>query len=189
MTEQFFGEQVGQVKEGVISQPDASTCQSACIAMALGRKDVMAIRAALIQKGPAGDPANMMDYLAFYLGPKYEFDDNASMSEIQAWLKAGEFLITHGWFTNSGHVIGLDGVSIDPATLSYKISVKDPWDEFNAAMWSYSKKLDRYDGFYSSRLIYATCVAGQSFSDALRIYQRGELDSARKGAWIHRIKP
>jgi hypothetical protein len=184
-----YTEQVPEAR-GFLSQPDAYTCQSACIAMATGRTDILAIRAELEVIGNPGDPYTMGQILRQTFGNRYIFDDNACLSEVRDWLKAGEFLITHGWFTRSGHVICLDGVAIDSARLSYKISVKDPWSEFEGRSWSYSNSgIDRYDGFYSSHLLYATIIASTSVLDAAAIYRRGELDSMRKGAWIHRILP
>lgn len=188
MAEQIFSEQVPEAK-GFLAQPNAYTCQSACIAMATGRTDIMPIRAKLEATGDPGDPYNMGRLLKAAFGDRYEFDDNACLSEIRDWLKAGEFLITHGWFTGSGHVICLDGVAIDAAKLSYKISVKDPWSEFSFRNWSYDNpSAQKYDGYYSSHGLYAAIVASTSPSDAAAIYRRGELDSMRKGAWVHRIQ-
>jgi hypothetical protein len=188
MPDQIFAEQIPEAR-GLLSQPDARTCQSTCIAMATGQADIMGIRAKLEATGEPGDPYNMGRLLKAYYGDRYDFDDNACMSEIRDWLKAGEFLITHGWFTGSGHVICLDGVAIDPKTMSYKISVKDPWSEFSGRSWSYNNpSVHKFDGYYSSYLLYAAIVAGQSVWDAATIYRRGELDSMKKGAWIHRIK-
>lgn len=177
-----------------ISQPDARTCQSACIAMAIGNSDVQEIRRRLdgiarSSGSSAGSPHVMGELLKSKLGDRYKFDDNASLSEVREWLRNGEFLITHGWFTPSGHVICLDGVNIDETKLSYKFDVKDPWSEFNAPLWRYTSNSNFYDGYYSSYCIYAACVASVSASDAARIYNRKELDSQRKGAWIHRIMP
>jgi hypothetical protein len=189
MTEQVFSEQVLESR-GLLSQPNSYTCQSTCIAMATGREDVMAIRHRLEAIGDPGDPATMGVLLKEKFGNRYSFDDNACLSEVRDWLRNGEFLISHGWFTGSGHVICLDGVAIDSAKLSYKISVKDPWSEFNFASWSYDNpNALNYDGYYSSYGLYAAIVAGQSIYDAVGIYRRGELDSMRKGAWIHRIQP
>jgi hypothetical protein len=182
-----FSELVEEAR-GVLSQPNAYTCQSTCIAMATGRTDVMAIRAELESIGEPGDPGVMGVLLRKEFGDRYIFDDNASLSEIREWLRNGEFLITHGWFSASGHVIALDGVTIDSKTLGYKISVKDPWSEFNASTWAYDNpSVDRFDGDYSSHCLYAAIVAGQSVYDAAAVYAKRELDSNRKGAWIHRI--
>lgn len=158
--------------------------------MATGSRDIMGIRSRLESMGDPGDPYNMARLLEEKFRDRYVFDDNACLSEVRDWLKAGEFLITHGWFTGSGHVICLDGVAIDPSRMSYKISVKDPWSEFSFGSWSYNNpSVQKYDGLYSSHGIYAACVAGSSVVDAAYRYRRGELDSMRKGAWIHRIMP
>jgi hypothetical protein len=185
----IFTEQVAEAK-GILSQPNAYTCQSTCIAMATGRTDIMQIRAELEAVGEPGDPGVMGVLLKKEFGDRYIFDDNACLSEVREWLRAGEFLICHGWFTGSGHVISLDGVTIDPSNMSYKISVRDPWSEFSFGAWAYNNpSVDRYDGDYSAHGLYAAIVAGQSVSDAIAIYQKRELDSMRKGAWIHRILP
>ena len=187
-----FTEQVAEAK-GLLSQPNSETCQSTCIVNAFGgtQDDIWQVRSRLCKMpGGAGDPYNMGVILKEHFGDRYIFDDNACLSEVREWLRAGEFLITHGWFTGSGHVIALDGITIDPSKLSYKISVKDPWSEFDFASWSYNNPgIDRFDGDYSAHGLYAAIVAGQSVSDAISIYHRGELDSMRKGAWVHRILP
>ncbi|MGL6339188.1 MAG: hypothetical protein ACRC80_08620 [Waterburya sp.] len=190
MFQEFF-EKVAQVKNGVTPQPDAVTCQATCIYKAIGEvQPIASIRNELIAGGKeAGDPYNMGRILERYLDDRYIFDENANLSEIRDWLKSGEFLITHGWFTGSGHVIGLDGVAIDTKTLSYKISVKDPWGEFDFKSWRYLPHTQSFDGYYSSHGMYASCVAGQSVSDARSLYRQGILDSMHKGAWVHRILP
>ena len=172
-------------------QPDAFTCQSTCVAMALGRTDIMAVRQQLEAIGQPGDPATMGKYITdnLSLPSTYQFEDNASLSQVRDWLKAGEFLIIHGWFTGSGHVIAIDGVEIDSSNLSYRFSVRDPWSEFDFNHWSYDSNSVGFHGFYSSYGIYAACVAGQSKNDAADIYDRGELDANRGGAWVHRIRP
>jgi hypothetical protein len=185
----IFTEQVGEAR-GLLSQPNAYTCQSACIAMATGQTDILGIRFQLESIGEPGDPAVMGQLLRKSFGDRYIFDDNASLSEIRQWLRDGEFMITHGWFTGSGHVICLDGITIDPDTIGYKISVKDPWSEFSASAWAYNNPaITSFDGDYSSRCLYAAIVAGQSVGEAAAIYARGELDSTRKGAWVHRMQP
>ena len=171
-----------------LSQPDAVTCQSACAAMAVNSKDIHSIRATLESRGIPGDPAVMSWYLNRELGTNHIFDDNASMSEMREWLRNGEFLITYGWFTNSGHVIALDGVSIEQDSLAYQFDVSDPWSEFSFPSWSYNKpEIQFYDGYYSPLGIYAACVASQSVEHARTIYSQGTYDSNHKGAWVHRI--
>lgn len=169
-----------------VSQPDPYTCQSACISMVTG-DDVNSIRLALLAGGQAGDPYNMGRILRSKLGDRYSFIADASLRQIRGWLRDGDFLITHGWFTPSGHVIGLDGIKIDQSLMGDRISVKDPWSEFNGASFKYDLGGDFFDGFYSSYLIYATCVASGSYSHARQIYKRGELNSSLENAWVHRI--
>jgi hypothetical protein len=174
---------------GLQSQPNAVTCQSTCVGMATGSTDVMGIRARLSSMGDPGNPYVMGKVLHEKVGDRYIFEEDACLNQMKEWLRAGEFLILHGWFTGSGHVVACDGVDLDPKTMSYRLNMRDPWDEFDGPSWSYLGRSNKFDGFYSSRIIYAACVAGQSCSDAARIYRRGELDSARTGAWVHRIRP
>lgn len=183
-----------------ISQPDAYTCQAACIGMAISDPDVRKIRAGLDRiavemssrsRGvhSAGSTSVMGAYLKSKIGDRYEFDIDASLHEMKSWLQNGEFLITHGWFTGSGHVICLDGIEVDSRTMSFRFDVKDPWSEFNAPAWAYNINKNFYDGYYSSYCIYAACVASASVSDAARIYRSKQIDPSRRGAWVHRIKP
>jgi hypothetical protein len=172
-----------------LSQPDASTCQATCIGMAVGHSDVMKIRRDLLAQGNPGDPAVMSRVIRAY-GRPYKYESDASLAQVHGWLKAGEFLITHGWFTGSGHVICLDGLKNRPSStglLRYSLNVKDPWSEFNAASWRYDKASRFYDGFYSDRLIHATCVASFNVEQARRIYNSGTVDLARGGMWVHRF--
>lgn len=178
-------EWVTQIKALNLSQPDAVTCQSACIGMAVGDRDIQGIRRKLLVLGDAGDPAVMGKVIRPY-GRPYRYEGNASLSQVYEWLRAGEFLITHGWFTSSGHVICLDGLKTR-SPIRCSLNVKDPWSEFNATSWRYDLTSKFYDGFYSDGLIYAACVAGASSSDAKRIYQKGSIDIHRKGMWVHRF--
>jgi lysozyme len=175
---------VTEIKALNLSQPDASTCQAACIGMAVGDRDIAGIRRRLVARGSAGDPAVMAAVIRDY-GRPYRYEDNASLAKCYEWLKAGEFLITHGWFTNSGHVICLDGLK--DAGDHYLLDVKDPWSEFNVQTWRYDLGSKFFDGFYSDLLIYATCVASTSAGTAQSTYNRGKVDANRSGMWVHRF--
>ena len=177
---------VTQIKALNLSQPDAFTCQSASIGMGVGDRDVAGIRRKLVARGTAGDPAVMAAVIRTY-GRPYILDKNASLVKCYEWLKAGEFLVTHGWFTNSGHVICLDGLKAASEPGRYALDVKDPWSEFNVKTWRYDLGSKFFDGFYSDLLIYATCVASFSAGGAREIYQRGKVDASRGGMWVHRF--
>jgi hypothetical protein len=177
---------VTEIKALNLSQPDASTCQAAAIGMAVGDRDVMGIRRKLLARGAAGDPDVMAAVIRSYSWP-YILDKNASLAKCYEWLKDGEFLITHGWFTNSGHVICLDGLKAASEPGRYVFDVKDPWSEFNVKTWRYDLGSKFFDGFYSDLLIYATCVASFSAGGAREIYQRGKVDASRGGMWVHRF--
>jgi len=168
-----------------ISQPDEVTCQAACIAMAVRDRDVQKIRRRLLQFGNAGDPAVMGRVIREYKVP-YQYVGNASLNDCYGWLQAGELLITHGWFTGSGHVICLDGLRRNPGG-RYSLNVKDPWSEFNAPAWLYNLGSKFYDGYYSDLCIYASCVASASVLDARRIYRAGRVVAGQKAMWVHRF--
>lgn len=189
MTRKVYNEQVREAVD-LLSQPDSVTCQATCICMATGSRDIAGTRRRLLEGGQAGDPANMGRLLKEVFSQRYSFTPIASLLEVREWLKNGEFLITHGWFTQSGHVICLDGVELDDSTLSYRLNVKDPWSEFDFKSWLYNKpSVTVFDGYYSSYGIYAACVKGSSPAHASWLYKRGELDSSLKGMWVHRIRP
>jgi hypothetical protein len=168
-----------------ISQPDEVTCQAACIGMGVRDKDVAGIRRKLLARGTPGSPAVMGQVIREYKVP-YRYEGNASLNDCYRWLKAGEFLITHGWFTRSGHVICLDGLRRNPDG-SHSLNVKDPWSEFDAPAWLYNLGSKFYDGYYSDLCIYAACVAGVSVSSAKLLYERGTFNPALKTMWVHRF--
>ena len=178
---------VTQIKALNLSQPDASTCQAACIGMAVGDRDVAGIRRRLLARGSAGSPSVMASVIREY-GLPYTLDEDASLAKCYGWLKAGEFLITHGWFTGSGHVICLDGLRADSTPGRYSFDVKDPWSEFNVKTWAYDLGSKFFDGFYSDLLIYATCVAGTSASSARAAHGAGKVDTGRGRMWVHRFR-
>ena len=171
-----------------LSQPDAVSCQSACLAMATGNRDIPGIRRKLQAMGDPGSPGVMARYARSVPGVRYEYDGDACLEDVYGWLMAGELLITHGWFTSSGHVICLDGLMANPDG-SKAISVKDPWSEFDARTWSYPYTSRFFDGYYGDRCIYAACVAGANVTDARRIYNTGKVDTRRGGMWVHRFLP
>lgn len=172
-------------------QPDAVTCQATCLANVanLPGEQIPQVRNELLSIGDPGNPNTMALWANKRLGSQYSLDIDASLKDCQNWLSAGDVLITHGWFTGSGHVIMLDGFEADPQRLNVRYNVFDPWDEFEASAWRYRHQKTCYDGFYSAQLIYAACVAGQSPSHAASIYRRGELNSQAGGMWVHRIRP
>jgi len=177
-------EWVTSIKALNISQPDAATCQAACIGMAVGDRNVTKIRRELQARGQAGNPAVMAAVIRNY-GRPYRFDGDASLAKCYEWLRSGEFLVTHGWFTGSGHVICLDGLKLQDG--GHLLNVKDPWSEFNIQTWRYDLSAKFFDGFYSDNLIYATCVAGTNVNHARQLYQAGQLDINRGGMWVHRF--
>lgn len=177
-----------------VAQPDVFTCQSACIAKVLGTRDVYGIRAELETIGAPGDPA----VIGQYLRPRvksYKFLLTGSLSDAKAALDDGGIVITHGWFSHSGHVICLVGQEPDPDTLSYRFIVDDPYGEFDFSSGEYdpSKSGDNKKDFgnnvrYSSYGIYAYCVASAGFADAAALYRQKTLLSTEQNAWLHIIK-
>lgn len=176
---------------GFVEQPDARTCQSAAIAKVFGTLDVAWVRGELdkiaAKRGSiAGDPFVMSEFMKGSIS-SYLFDDNATLNDIRRALDDGAVVITHGWFTRSGHVLTIVGYEPDPNTLSYRFIVDDPWYEFDFPMWRYSTRSGD-NVRYSSYGMYAAIVASAEAAHAHRIYLRGELNSDRKGAWVHICK-
>jgi hypothetical protein len=170
-----------------VAQPNAYTCQSSCIAKVVGSNDVEGIRAALEAIGEPGSPDVMGQYLKSRV-QSYKFLVSGSLEDAKNALDDGCVVITHGWFTESGHVITLVGYESDPRTLSYRFIVDDPWKEFDFSSAQYIPNSDGNNVCYSSYGVYAYCVASSSYRNATQIYAEGKLLSSEKGAWLHIIK-
>ena len=179
-------EWITAIKTLNLSQPDAVTCQATCIGMAVADRNIQGIRQRLQAIGAAGDPAVMGRVIRSY-GKPYRYEGNASLEQVYGWLQAGEFLITHGWFTRAGHVICLDGLRQRHGSSRFELNVKDPWGEFDAPTWRYQPGAQFFDGFYSELAIYCACVAGTSADDAARRYRAGVVDRKTGGMWVHRL--
>ena len=173
---------------GAVTQPNLYDCQATCIYKVTGgTKSIGAIRSSLEYYGNPGDPYNMGEEIKSLLKPgRYEYKGDASINDMRKYLDDGCVLITHGWFSRSGHVIVLDGRK------EGLFDVADPFEEFDAASWTYPNYWGyrrAYDGFYSELLIYSTCVAGNSLNDAYEFYQQGKIEPNFGNAWLHIIKP
>jgi len=176
-------------------QPDEVTCQSACCAQMIGLKDEADVRMVRTQLqnyarelgSMAGDPRVMAKFLEPRVD-KYKLSYNASLEEARQALDEGWKLITHGYFTGSGHVISIMGWEADPKTLNRRFIVDDPYQEFDFPGWRYIHNKTGNNVRYSFHGMYAACVAGQSRGDAFRVYKDGVLDSSQKGMWLHYIK-
>jgi hypothetical protein len=171
-----------------IIQPDPYTCQSACLAMALNHPDVYGIRKRLLDLGDPGNWEVMKNFIkSDYPETDYELRQDATLLEARQWLENEEFLVTHGWFTSSGHVICLDGVTDYGDHIGF--SVKDPWSQFDAPNWSYDINVDFYDGNYSDCCIYAACVVNDNrIIGSREAYLNGSLNWHEHGMIIHRFK-
>lgn len=170
-----------------VAQPNAYTCQSACIAKVLGTTDVEGIRAALEAIGAPGSPETMGEYLKSRVR-SYKFLMSGSLEDAKEALDDGCVIITHGWFTGSGHVIALVGYEPDPRTLSYRFIIDDPWMEFSFPDALFIPNSSGDNVRYSSYGIYAYCVTSSSYEHAVQTYAQGKLLSSEKGAWLHLIK-
>jgi hypothetical protein len=165
-----------------VPQPDVYTCQSACCAKVCGITDVYSVRDSLEGFGEPGSP----EVMGLFLTPRvkeYEFVSDASLQNLKDWLAQGYTLITHGWFSDSGHVICLVGRNDD----DNGFLVDDPYGEFDVANWTWTDNIDGNNLIYSDKLIYATCIAGQSVWEAKDVYGRRVIPNL-KGAWVHKIK-
>lgn len=175
-----------KIIDEVVQQPDAFTCQSACIAKVLGTQDVYAVRSDLEALGIPGDPRVMGLYLRDRVG-QYEFIQNGSITQAVMALKAGFTIITHGWFSRSGHVITL--VDFDEtAGTKGSFVVDDPQGEFHFTQATYDTSVVGENLRYSTLGIYAYCVASWSKPDAEAYYRHGSFDPRHPGAWLHLVK-
>lgn len=173
-----------------VRQPDPNWCQSACIAMALkqGVDQVDEIRDALTVGGEqAGSPAVMGDYLR-PRASSYNFLLTGSLNDAVDALDDGAIVITHGWFTHSGHVICLVGYEPDTKTGSYRFIVHDPFAEYDFPKGDHIDGSSGEDVRYSSYGIYAACVASAGYDHARELYGRRELLSSMRNAWLHIVK-
>lgn len=168
-----------------VLQPDAYTCQSAAICRVIGSTKVATVREALENMGVPGDPVVMGRYLKPRVR-EYKYNPAASLNDAIEALNQGYQLITHGWFTGSGHVIGLSGWDAK----TQKFRAEDPWYEFDFPNWAYDYQSEGDDKPYSALGIYAACVAGHSPGDAYAIYRRGPsaIDWNLGAMWLHMIK-
>jgi hypothetical protein len=141
------------------------------------------IRQDLLELGTPGDPEVMAQYLEGHFKERYSLHLDASINDIRSMIRSGSVLIIHGWFSNSGHVIILDGAN------DRSFRVMDPFEEFDALNWRYPSNLESFQGLYSDALIWAACVVGTGPDDASYLYENQAIDRSQKGAWVHQIKP
>ncbi|NJO48936.1 MAG: hypothetical protein HC840_05020 [Leptolyngbyaceae cyanobacterium RM2_2_4] len=164
-----------------VPQPDVVTCQSAAIAKVLGRTDVMQIRKDLLQMGTPGDPKVMSRYLLLRCA-YYSFTDKGSLSEAVEFLKKpNRAIITHGWFTRSGHVVTL------AANHPQGFIVDDSWGDFDFEAWRYISD-DGNNRTWAFAQVYAAVVASIGFEHAKNIYAARDVDMDYKNAWFHLIE-
>ena len=170
-----------------VRQPNNQFCQSACIAMALGTTDVNSIREELVANGVAGDPAVMGNYLRPH-AKSYKFLTSGSLNDAKQALDEGCVVISHGWFTRWGHVVVLIGHEADPATLSSRFIVHDPWAEYNFPKGDHDDDKSGEGVLYSSYGMYATCVASADYDHSRDLYSQKKLNANEQNAWLHIIK-
>jgi hypothetical protein len=171
-----------------VPQIDTITCQSAVIAKMIGYDDVAEVRAGLEEMGNPGSPAVMGAYLRERV-QQYRYLPTASLNDLIFELAAGFKAITHGWFSDSGHVISIVGWDFK----AQSFIVDDPWFEFDFIGWTYAPHSDSGDDVhYSAKGIWATCVNGRDCRDAELAYhgrsKLGQHEFAEKGMWLHLIK-
>lgn len=166
-----------------VLQPDSVTCQSAAICRVIGDRNVARVRSELLVMGEAGSPFVMGEYLRPRV-KEYRYKHDGSLRQAIQASKDGYHLITHGWFTWSGHVLGLRDYNSE----TQAFVAEDPWYEFDFPSWRYTSAVGD-DVPYSLRGIWAACVAGISPSHASDLYggiQTVDLDQG--GMWLHLIK-
>ena len=166
-----------------VQQIDDSTCQSAAICRVIGSTDVAKVRSDLLNIGCPGDPDVMGHYLVSRVR-EYKWLRYGSIHDAIDGLANGYQIITHGYTTHSGHVIGLSGYD----SAAQVFIAEDPYGEFDFPSWSFTGSSGN-NARYSVRAIWCACVAGASCDDAYQLYSnRVEPDWAQKNMWIHLIK-
>ncbi|MGV0025586.1 hypothetical protein [Phormidesmis priestleyi] len=126
-----------------------------------------------------------------YLRPRvqsYQFLTDGSLNDAKKALDDGCLVITHGWFTHSGHVILLIGHEPDPTTLSYRFIVHDPDGEYSFPNGVHDTSQSGEKVRYSSYGMYATCVGSADYDNAKDIYRQKKLLSSEQNSWLHIIK-
>ena len=176
-----------KILDSVVYQPDGNTCQAACIAKVLGTQDVWGVRQDLLELGTPGDPAVMGQYLKSRV-KEYRYHPEGSLNYAIEALDRGYTIITHGWFTPSGHVITLVGWEHADPLMKYRFIVDDPWGEFDFPTATYDTQASGDNRHYSARGLYAYCVRSRSFDHAQLLYQGRQLDMNDGDAWFHLIK-
>ncbi|MBD1939088.1 C39 family peptidase [Microcoleus sp. FACHB-68] len=83
-------------------------------------------------------------------GRKDIFSEYATENQIRDWLGAGLPAVTHGWFTNAGHIITIIGYDEEG------FIVHDPYGEYFVD--GYRTDLSGASLHYSYELIHRTCV-------------------------------
>lgn len=171
-----------------VPQPDSLTCQSAAIAKMTGDPDVYKIRQLLENLGDPGSPATMGEYLETRV-QQYKYTDKGSLDIAIEYLKNGWKVISHGWFTPSGHVLSIVGWDFE----AQEFKVDDPWFEFDFGGWTYAPHEKSGDDVrYSARGIWAACVRGESCDDAQFAYQErfrlGHREFLETNMWLHLIR-
>ena len=174
-----------------VPQYDVMTCQSAAIARVIGSTNVRQVRNDLLRMGVPGDPTVMGLYLKDRVR-EYRYHGQASLDDAIEALRDGWEIITHGDFTDAGHVIGLSAWN----ATTKKFQAEDPWFEFHFSDWSYYPyEIDGNDQQYSARGIWAACVAnpiGAGAANAYELYVANPVLTAAQyrqpGMWLHMIK-
>lgn len=88
-------------------------------------------------------------------GRKDNFKITATIAEVQEWLDSGNPAVTHGYFTESGHIIVLVGYD------ESGFIVHDPYGEWFD--WGYDTSLSGAFLHYSYGLIERTCIGDGDF--------------------------
>jgi hypothetical protein len=94
-------------------------------------------------------------------GAQDAFDSHATVPEVKAWLSAGKPAVTHGYFTDFGHIIVLAGYD------DRGFIVHDPNGEWNASGYIRNSSANNHDQgkyqHYSYGLIERTCQTDGQF--------------------------
>lgn len=172
-----------------LEQPDIVTCQSAAIAKVLGTSNITQVRRDLTSMGVAGDPSVMGAYMRTMVNQgrlkQYIYNPQGSLKDLENWVTQGKGYeaIIHGFYTPSGHVIGVENALPE----SRQFVVDDPWYEFDYPSGSYTR-LSGKNNLHSYLGIFSYCVASWSPKQARELYRKRFYDMETRGMWLHMVQ-
>lgn len=124
-------------------------------------------------------PFDLQWLIHSFPGFKDEFSAAFSINDIRQTIDQGNPCIAHLWLTSFGHIIVIRGYE------GNHFYVNDPFGEWHRSGYVRGSTFGE-NIRYSDRLISAVGVA-DSHTEAMQLYDSGQIASTRKAIWIHKI--